>query len=331
VKNEFDKPRMKALLKYKWLFFGLIVLFSLITWVNAKPHSNNHYAAFQPSPADHQQLAFVSDTQDPMWVEKVYLKENHNTYATQLIFKEITALNPLALFNLGDVISLSAEEERWATMDKYLAACRQTGTKVYGVLGNHDVMYNPGEGMRNFQKRFPEHINTGYTEVVDSIAVVLLNSNFKELTKLQVTAQQDYLAERLAALDKDSSVRYVVVCCHHSPYSNSKIVGSSIPVQQQFVPLFMKSKKAKVFISGHSHNFEYFKHEGKDFLVIGGGGGLYQPLNTGPDKLPDLAPNYKPSFHYLKLKLMSDHLQIQSRRLKEDFSGFEDGYTLNVQ
>lgn len=322
---------MKIFRKYKWLFLGLIVLCSLITWVNAKPRSDNHYTPFQPSPADHQQLAFVSDTQDPMWAEKIYLKENHNMYATQLIFKEITALNPLALFILGDVISLSAEEKRWATMDKYLAACRKTGTKVYALLGNHDVMFNAAEGMRNFQKRFPEHINTGYTKVVDSIAVVMLNSNFNELAKIQILAQQDYLADRLTALDKDSSVRYVVVCCHHSPYSNSKIVGSSLPVQKQFVPLFLKSKKAKVFISGHSHNFEYFKNEGKDFFVIGGGGGLHQPLNTGPDKLPDLAPDYKPSFHYLTLKLFNDHLHIQSHRLKEDFSGFEDGFSLDVK
>jgi len=103
------------------------------------------------------------------------------------------------------------------------------------------------------------------------------------------------------------------------------VAVSSLPVQQHFVPSFMQSKKCVLFLSGHSHNFESFKMGGKQFLVIGGGGGVHQPLNTTGQTLPDLAPNYKPQFHYIEVTRRHDSLQVVSRRLKTDFSGFEDG------
>jgi hypothetical protein len=52
-----------------------------------------------------------------------------------------------------------------------------------------------------------------------------------------------------------------------------------------------------LFLSGHCHGFEHYKIGGKDFMVIGGGGGLHQPLKQGEGCLPDLASDYKPLFH----------------------------------
>ena len=314
----------------------LVKLFTLLliisgTFLDAENQpANSPPRELIPAENEKSEIAFVSDTQQPRWMETLYLKENHNEEATGLIFNDIISQNPEALFLLGDVVSLSCKESKWTKMDTYLASCKKQSIPYYALLGNHEYMLNAGKGEQNFQKRFPENVNTGYLEVVDSIAVVLLNSNFKNLTDAQYKIQQEYYEETLTALDADPAIQYIIVACHHSPYSNSKIVGSSTDVQKNFVPLFIKSKKCALFLSGHSHNFEYFKHEGKDFLVIGGGGGLHQPLNDGPDKLPDLLPDYKPMFHYLYIKRFPDHLQVTSRRLKDDFSGFEDGATIKI-
>jgi len=308
---------------------ALLVALSLMLCIANGSFGNAASKSF-PSPAnDPPEIIFASDTQQPIWVETLFLKENQNEKATGMIFNDIISRNPAALFLLGDVVSKSCREACWKNMDDHLAECKNQCIPYYAQLGNHEYLFNAKTGAQNFQTRFPESVDTGYFEVVDSIAVILLNSNFTKLTKTQFSAQQKFYEKTIDALDADPAVQFIIVACHHSPYSNSKIVGSSESVQQNFVPLFIKSKKCSLFISGHSHNFEYFKKESKDFLVIGGGGGLHQPLDNSDD-LIDLAPDYKPMFHYLTVKRFPDHLQVMSRRLTDDFSGFEDGFLLDL-
>lgn len=301
-----------------------LLIFSLVICDTNYPLANSPSKSLGSPAAEPAEIVFVSDTQQPMWIESIYLKSNQNEKATGMIFNDIITHNPEALFLLGDIVCLSCKESKWKTMDGYLSSCKNQSIPYYALYGNHEYISNARRGVQNFQKRFSENAETGYVQVIDSVAVVMLNSNFKKLTKAQLKAQQEFYKTTLEALDSDRAIQYVIVGCHHSPYSNSKIVGSSTGVQENFVPLFLKSKKCRLFVSGHSHNFEHFKREGKDFLVIGGGGGLHQPLNAGPNNLPDLASGYKPMFHYLCIKRFPDHLEIVSRRLKDDFSGFED-------
>ncbi len=274
-------------------------------------------------------IDFTSDTQGRLLIEKIIRQHNNNETATQLIFHEINDRRPAALFILGDVVSLGYLNAKWKPVDTNLKLLRGNNIPVYAALGNHEVMINAAKGEQRFQSRFPEHRATGYVEVVDSVAVVLLNSNFSKMTPADIRKQDAWYRQTLARLDTGAAVKLVIVGCHHSPYSNSKVVGSSLPVQRHFVPPFMQSKKCVLFLSGHSHNFEEFKMGGKQFLVIGGGGGVHQPLNT--TGLPDLAANYKPEFHYLEVIRLNDSLQVVSRRLKVDFSGFEDGLRVVVR
>jgi UDP-2,3-diacylglucosamine pyrophosphatase LpxH len=285
---------------------------------------------FSPEPA--QQLYFVSDTQQPMLVERIILKSNHNLRATADIFAAILKDKPKSLYMLGDVVGLGYANRKWKKVDKFLDSCRKQGTGVCGVLGNHEVMGRRKKGERNFQQRFPMNVRTGYVSVTDSVAVVLLNSNFNALSASDETKQQEWYKSTLENLDKTDSVKAVIVCCHHAPYSNSKIVKCSNKVQEHFVPAYIESKKAQLFITGHAHAFEHFKIKGKDFLVIGGGGGLHQPLNNTEGSLPDLAAQYKPMFHYLSVKRVADNLLITSHFLKNDFSGFDTGisFTANL-
>jgi hypothetical protein len=126
-------------------------------------------------------------------------------------------------------------------------------------------------------------------------------------------------------MEHDGSIKVIIVGCHHSPYTNSKVVKPSLEVRREFVPAFLQSKKCVLFLSGHSHNFEQFKVGGKYFLVIGGGGGPHQALHTDNQPTPDLANNYKPMFHYLEVRRSQDSLRVISRELLPDLSGFRDG------
>ena len=277
-----------------------------------------------------REILFLSDTQAPMLVERLVLRAHQNTKATTAIFNEIIRIKPAVLYWLGDIVSLGYRKNKWRLIDWFLASCTAVGTAVYAIMGNHDVMGRPRKGARNFQQRFPEHRPTGYLKVTNGVAVVMLNSNFRIMSIADLVKQQTWYQQTLNELDADPAVRVVIVTCHHAPYSNSKLVGSSKLVQQRFVPFYQKSQKARLFITGHSHAFERYEFNGKTFLVIGGGGGLRQPLNTSPNRLPDRAADYKPMFHYLAVRREGDGLALTSYCLKNDFSGFDIGYSFEI-
>lgn len=290
-----------------------------------------HFTGFAQLPSSPSSIGvemdFISDTQAPMLVEKLVLKPNHNKKATSLLFAEIVKTNPQSVYMLGDVVSLGYRNRKWKKVDTFLDSCRKENTTVCGLLGNHDVMGRTKKGEKNFLKRFPENVRTGYVSVTDSVAIILLNSNFNKLSAGDKATQNVWYQSELNRLDTSAAIKAIIVSCHHAPYTNSTIVGSSSSVQQNFVPAFINSKKARLFITGHAHDFEHFKIEGKDFLVIGGGGGLHQPLNTSAGKRDDLSMDYKPLFHYLSVQRKADELKVTSHFLSPDFTGFASGHS----
>ncbi|MCY7420275.1 MAG: metallophosphoesterase [Chitinophagaceae bacterium] len=271
------------------------------------------------------EMVFVSDTQAPLWIETLLQKPGNNRFATKKIFNDISDRKPAVVYILGDVVSLGYSNKNWKPMDVYLDSLRNKGIMVHAALGNHEVLLFAKKGQKNFQQRFPDHIKTGYIHTLDSVAVVLLNSNFNKLGSEENTTQIEWYRQTLEKLDADPSILFIITGCHHSPYSNSKVAHSSKPVQQKFVTSFLLSKKSRLFLSGHAHGFEHFRQQGKDFFVIGGGGGLHQPLKKGKHALADLSANYKPLFHYLSIHRHADTLQVTSVFLKPDFTGFKEG------
>jgi Icc-related predicted phosphoesterase len=275
-------------------------------------------------------IAFISDTQAPMAVEKIWLKPHNNLVATGKLFEDILVTMPNQLFILGDVVSLGYKKKKWLAMDEYLTQCRTSGIPMSAILGNHDVMGNAPKGERLFQQRFPNHIRTGYYMVVDSVATVLLNSNFTKMGSDAVAREEEWLSATLAQLDKDPAIKATIVTCHHAPYTNSTIVKPNTLVQEQFVKAFLQSHKAVLFITGHAHAFEHFKVGGKDFLTIGGGGGLHQPLRKDSESREDLSGAYKPMFHYLTFRRQVGQISINSKYLTDDFSGVKSGYSFSI-
>ena len=275
-------------------------------------------------------IAFVADTQAPMWIEGIWLKKDNNPEATKMVLHDILRLKPATLFMLGDVVTLGPSRRAWLTIDYFMKEFNREKIPVYGILGNHELMQRPVKGEKNFQEFFPDHIRTGYVQIVDSVAVLLMNSNITSLSTAEVKKQFDWYNKTLHDLDGSDAIKSVIVTCHHPPFTNSKMVSPSNFVQQNFVPGFIKSHKAKLFLTGHAHRFEYFRYEDKDFLVIGGGGGLGHPPKRGGVRFPDLAPEYKPSFHYLTVERTADSLIVQSHALKKDFKGFEFGKRLSI-
>jgi UDP-2,3-diacylglucosamine pyrophosphatase LpxH len=306
-------------IQYRFQLFITVFLFASISSISQQHVSEN------------KEIDFVSDTQQPLAIEKIWLKANHNTKATAMIFSDILKNNPQAVYMLGDITGIGSSNRKWKAADKFIDSCRNEKTGVHALLGNHDVMWCRKKGEKNFSKRFPEDDMLDYLSITDSIAIVMLNSNFKKLSGDEIKKQSAWYVSTLQKLDSDTAVKTIIVSCHHAPYSNSLIVGSSKAVQQYFVTDFLKTPKCKLFITGHAHAFEHFNISGKDFFTIGGGGGLHQPLDTSANKITDLASDYKPMFHYLSMQRSGNELLLTSHFLKNDFSGFEEGYSFNIR
>jgi hypothetical protein len=304
----------------------LVVLFSLRLYLPEIAAQTT-----TPAPSTGVRLAFVSDTQKPLFIEELFVGSDRNEEATDSLISSVVQVHPAALFMLGDLVSLGAYPGAWKSIDGDIRILHNAHIPVFAILGNHELMFCPRTGERAFATTFPEHHKTGYCCTVDSVALVLLNSNFDKLEASEQQEQQLWYQRAVDSLTHDPGVSCIVVCCHHSPFTNSKIVEASVDVRQRFVPPFLASPKCRAFLSGHAHTFEQFKYQGKDFFVIGGGGGSRHTLFRGDEQLwPDLAPAKKPLYHYLTLERQKDALLATVWGLRDDFSGVFPGYTVRI-
>ncbi len=283
------------------------------------------------SQVEDKNIIVISDTQSPLWVEELFLNSNNNEEARDILFTRIIDSRPNAIFHLGDLVSLGFYDESWEAIDTLLKKLYKFQIPFYPTLGNHELLILSDAGEANFRARFPSYSKTGYFEKIGPIAFILLNSNITELTDDAINKQQNWYKNQLALCQSDSSVKAIIVGCHHPPFTNSTIVNSDEDVQKYFVPDFLKYDKCKLFLSGHSHSFEHFVHSGKDFLVIGGGGGLQHPLYRGQKSLyKDLHAGgiEKRNFHYLNCHLNNEKMIVQIKMLKPDFSGIDTVYEI---
>lgn len=260
---------------------------------------------------------FISDTQQPMLIETIRLKTQENEQMTQRLFslmaKETTAA---ALFHLGDITSMGMMNSYWKPFDTLRT---MLPFPVHAAFGNHEYFFVPSWGKEQMLKRFPSLEPSWYLKRYGAAAVVVLNSNFDRLTEEEASRQDKWYQVTLAGLEHDSTVNAVIVACHHSPYTNSTIVSPNEEVQRQFVRPFIRTAKGKMFISGHAHTREHFTIEGKDFLVIGGGGGLQQPLkDTSDAEWIGEKIVQRQFFHYVRCEMRNDALLFQIVMLKEN-------------
>jgi len=274
------------------------------------------------SGASNGTLYFLSDCQKPLLLELLHQKPYRNEEARDSLFTDLVRQKPLRVFLLGDLTSWGAHAESWKPLDSFLSRLSALNTKVSAIPGNHEYIGNAKKGISNYRMRFPACSIFGYCVGCDSLAVIMLNSNFDNLTSSEAGRQQWWYSAAMDSLERDGGVTAIIVCTHHAPYTNSTVVGWSKQVHEHFLPLFVKSSKAILFISGHSHNLEFFQpYPHKYFLVIGGGGGLAQPLRPPQKALtPDLiSPNQKPLYFYAAIRRHGDSLMVTARGFRKDF------------
>lgn len=273
-----------------------------------------------------EKFFFISDLQLPISVEKLYLKAYRNEEARDILLSDIIRQNPRTVFMLGDLVSTGSSDRAWRPIDRFCQALRRLPADAFVIPGNHEYLLTAKGGLKRFRERFPEQWLYGYCVAVDSVAVVMLNSNVGELRSDEAVRQHSWFLATMDSLDVDPAIKTIIVCTHHAPFTNSTIVAPSDEVAAAFVPRFETSKKAKLFVSGHSHNLECFKDgAGKRFAVIGGGGGIWQPLYA-PEKrkyVDVVGQEGKPLYFYFVVERTGKDLKLIARGLNREFKMVE--------
>lgn len=236
------------------------------------------FLAFPFFSVSQEKLLFLSDTQEPLGVESILFANERNIEAADSLFLRILRQKPSAVFHLGDLVSSGANASSWKRIDAFLDEIKKQQIPFYPVMGNHEYMFNAKKGTKNFKQRFPEQSENLYVKIVDSVAVVMFNSNFSKLKDKEVKEIRTNYNLFMDSLQEDNGVKFIIVGTHYPAFTNSTVISASNEVLFEFVPKYIATPKAVLFLSGHSHNMEIFQEQGKYFCVIGGGGGINQPL-----------------------------------------------------
>ena len=267
-----------------------------------------------------QRIAVIADTQAPMQTETLWLKEERNVEATSILFSRLLKENVDAVFMLGDLVAMGSREKDWTTVDYFTAALRRQSKNVYANPGNHEYSFPASAGIDEFYKRFPRAQATVQVYIINSVAMVLVDANYAHLSRSRKKSQEARYRQCLDSLQNDATVQVIIVCTHQPPFTNSTAVKSSKEVQKRLIPDYLSTPKAALFLSGHSHNMEHFREQGKDFLVAGGGGGLSQPL-LAPQKRKyhDLIEDgQRIRFFYLIIEQKDNMLTVKAKGMPAD-------------
>lgn len=314
------------------LALSSVALPSIISNVKAAP-SPNPSACYWTDSLKPQTIAIVGDVQRTGMAEQVILSRPQNDAEREKLLTAIAADKPDMVLMLGDQVFAGSDDNDWTYFDRIMGGINGQQIPVRAMLGNHDMMSTADEvrvskpifgggasaGERamcihNFGERFPhqkEEVH-GLTRL-GSLALVTLNSNFDTLSRGDIRKQADRYQEWLTELDRDPSVKGVIVASHHPPYTNSDLPVSS-DLADLFARPFLAAKKTRLYLSGHVHSYERFIAGDKMFVVSGGGGGPRRLIDTSTDRpyhndayrIGTLRP-----FHYLRLTVQDDALSTE--------------------
>lgn len=207
------------------------------------------------------------------------------------------------LMLLGDNVYPAGDPERiQATVFEPFGPLLDSGTELFAVLGNHDVMDDTGDVQLD-ALGMPGH---WYAVERGGLLGIALDS-----TRPDDPDQLAWLEETLASSD----ATWKLVGLHHPPYS-SGFHGSHEELRDTLVPLFERYGVQVVF-SGHEHDYQRSNPiDGVTYVVTGAGS---RTRRTGTGDFTAVAYS---THHYVDLDVFDDHLLL--RAIDQDGEQFDE-------
>jgi len=216
------------------------------------------------------------------------------------IIELITKMEPLAVFHTGDLVEDGADSSDWVRFRRITDGLTETAP-FYPALGNHDLP--PQLFFENFD--LPNNERWYLVEVEGLRFIVLDTTDSIE----HDSEQYLWLEEQLQVLAGETE--FLVVVCHHPPFSTGPHLEDERGLGQYVVPLFEQYGVDIVF-SGHDHSYQRCYVNGIHYVVTAGGGApLYDQARSAP-----WSEMYVKSFHFCTLDIANDRLVVAAYDLR---------------
>lgn len=292
----------------------LVVVLAACSTPQAAPSYVLPWFSVRPRPV----VGILGDTQRTSLLE---VWRERNDRQREVLLRQLAKQRPDVLIHLGDMVFYGSDHDDWDYFDRMMEPARRAGISVLPILGNHEYFGVDDIMQEHVRLRFGDAPLRWSSVVIDSVAYVLLNTNYREIGLDVMEQQRQWYTRTMQQFERADSVLFIVVCGHHPPYTNSTVVDDDELLQQYFLPAYMLSRKTAAWFSGHAHAYEHFYIDWKHFVVSGGGGGPRQRLLTGPgeqhiDMYQPAAEAVLRPFHYCTVERSGRTLHVVMHPLR---------------
>lgn len=312
----------KKLLSNKLLFICIIYFICAISGPGQE--FTPIYAGFDDLNENNKRIIFIGDTQKTSFLEKLFLCREENKNKTPLLLAEIAARRPALVVSLGDLVFSAASARSWNWFDLSHRPIREANIPIAPILGNHEYWHRPDMSLNKFYfPRFPHLFGQKwYCFDFQQIGFLMLDGNITKKDP-EWPWQLRWYEDNLRLFENDPHIRWIIVCCHQPPFTNSKVVAPNDDIFDYFGKPFLQAGKTVFFLSGHCHAYEKFKFGEKWFIVSGGGGGPRHGLKNisslydATDPFSGLSLSI---LHFCQLDSLPEGLLFQVVTLSDDGS-----------
>ena len=244
---------------------------------------------------DVNSIIFIGDTQK---TNSLQIFSEKNIGIQDSLFKQIAIECPDLIIHLGDIVESGSSKSDWIKFDTFSKYVDWSSTSFMSILGNHEYYGHNKQALANFFSRFKyfKKNQTWFSFIVNGLGIILINSNKDNMKIEELNYQLNWFNNKIDEFDSLNSVDHIIIVSHHPPYTNMKVkyFKNSLPfidkkerdnyyLRENYVQKYLKSKKAALFISGHTHSYEHFIIDEKHFIVSGGGGAPRDPISLDGD------------------------------------------------
>jgi hypothetical protein len=245
---------------------------------------------------------------------------------------------PDLLLLTGDMPFHGSEQEDWKIYFQETALWTQERLRIYPTIGNHEGLFDPRAGLRNYFAAYPQiDHHEWYSVQLGNIYLITLDSS----TFLDPGwPQRRWLESQLAHLPP--SADFVFFLFHVplvSDLQTAFMLGIPAPdtlVLRHYLEAQAAASHAKfVIFNGHIHNYERFEMNGITHVITGGGGARPYPIFIRGDQDLYRARTY-PNFHYLVITLAGKHADVKMYRVVDPDAAqksveVKDSFTLDAK
>jgi 3',5'-cyclic AMP phosphodiesterase CpdA len=250
-----------------------------------------------------------------------------------MVLKKIGDIRPDYVIHLGDMVLNGSSEDDWAETDEELSVIKESGIPFYTALGNHEYTGSKRSALEHYFAQSPNlRRQKWYSFNYKNSAFIILDSNFDELDKSEITKQLKWLERTLAAGTSSGSIKFIFVFMHHPPFTNSEQYEPSVILQKKVVNIISRFKKVKFVFASHGGSYERFNIKGQNYIVTGGGGAPSMGLRSGDGIIykDEYGDGNLRGIHFCLVAVSDDGIKFTTRHLNLESMGWQTGDTVDV-